>query len=424
MEEVDVPPYFICPISLEIMKDPVTVTTGITYDRDSIEMWLSNPKNVTCPVTKQVIPSDSELTPNHTLRRLIQSWCILNASRGIERIPTPKAPVGKAQIVQILDELARSPQSQCSKSLQRLRSIVSLNSANKRLVEAAGAVDVLAEIISSGNMCSTSSSSEDLTEIDGLLEVKRPSDEALSILYNLQLSPAGVKTLVRKDNGRFVESLMRVMQRSSFESRAYAVMLLRLMFDVAEPMQMITLGQEFFIELVQLLHDQISPDKASKATLKLLVHIMPWGRNRIKAVEAGLVPVLIGLLLDESDCGGRRVNETSLLLLDMTCQCAEGRADLLKHGAGLAVVSKKILRVSQVASDRAVRILMSIAKHSATPGVLQEMLQLGVVAKLCLVLQVNCENKTKEKANEILKMHARTWKKSPCLPVHMLSYYP
>lgn len=420
MEEVDVPQFFICPISLEIMRDPVTLSTGITYDRESIEKWLSNRKNSTCPMTKLPISSDSDLTPNHTLRRLIQSWCTLNASRGIERIPTPKAPISKAQIAQILNE-ARSPQSQ-SKCLRKLRSIASGNSTDRRCIEAAGAVDFLAEIVTSSNKCSTSSSAEDLTDFDGLLEVKSPSDEALSILYNVQLSEAGLKALVGKKNGEFVKSLTHVMQQGSYESRAYAAMLLKSMFEVADPMQMITLSQEFFIELVQLLHDQISP-QASKATLKLLIHLIPWGRNRIKAVEAGLPPVLIGLLLD-CPSNGRRINEMSLMLLEMTCQCAEGRAELLKHKAGLAVVSKKILRVSQVASDRAVRILLSISKHSATPAILQEMLQLGVVAKLCLVLQVECGGKTKEKAKEILKLHARAWKKSPCIPMNLLSSYP
>ena len=35
--EVEVPCYFLCPISLSIMRDPVTLPTGITYDRDGIK---------------------------------------------------------------------------------------------------------------------------------------------------------------------------------------------------------------------------------------------------------------------------------------------------------------------------------------------------------------------------------------------------
>lgn len=38
LSELIVPNHFRCPISLELMKDPVTLSTGITYDRETIEM--------------------------------------------------------------------------------------------------------------------------------------------------------------------------------------------------------------------------------------------------------------------------------------------------------------------------------------------------------------------------------------------------
>ncbi|CAH1436564.1 unnamed protein product [Lactuca virosa] len=184
------------------------------------------------------------------------------------------------------------------------------------------------------------------------------------------------------------------------------------MFEVAEPIQMISIKPHLLKVLTQILANQIS-QKATKAALKLLIGVCPWGRNRIKAVEAGVVSVLIDTLLDCTD--QKRVPEMVLTLLDHLCQCADGRAELLKHGAGLAVVSKKIFRVSQVVSSRAVRILHAVAKFSGNTSVVHEMLQLGVVGKLCFVLQVECGSKTSEKASEILKMHARAWKNSSCI---------
>ncbi|XP_062167970.1 E3 ubiquitin-protein ligase PUB23-like [Alnus glutinosa] len=395
MDEIDVPRFFLCPISLELMKDPVTLPTGITYDRESIEKWLFSGKNNTCPLTKQALAADCDLTPNHTLRRLIQSWCTMNASNGIERIPTPKPPISKIQIDKLLND-AKSPQLK-TKCLQKLRSIASESAANKRCMEAAGAVEFLASIMSSTGE-------------------EASSGEALSILYTLQVSEAVLKTLIGK-NGEFIKSLIRVMQPGNDEPRAYAVLLLKSMLELAEPMQLISLETELFIKLVQVLHDQIS-QQTSNAVLKLLIQLCPWGRNRVKAVNAGAVTVLIGLLLDSSE---REACEMMLMALDILCGCAEGRGELLEHGAGLAIVSKKILRVSSVATNMAVRILLSISKFSASPAVVQEMSQLGVVAKLCLMLQVDCGNKAKEKAREILKLHARAWKSSPCIPKSSLS---
>ncbi|XP_059278528.1 E3 ubiquitin-protein ligase PUB23-like [Lycium ferocissimum] len=400
MEEIQVPPYFICPISLEMMKDPVTISTGITYDRENIEKWIFSNKNNTCPATKQSL-TGIELTPNVTLRRLIQSWCTLNASHGIERFPTPRPPVNKPQIIKLLKE-AKSSKMQM-KSLKTLKSIASENDANKRCMESAGATEFLASIINNTN---------EVSDEEGFTSTQ---DEALSILYQLKLSEHGLRSLITSGSSEFIESLTRVMQRGSYESRAYAVMLMKDMFEASTPTLIFSLKQEFFIQVVQVLRDEIS-QKATKASLQVLVHTCPFGRNKVKAAEAGAVRVLVDLLLDSSE---KRACELMLILLDQICQSAEGRAELLKHAGGLAILSKKILRVSKVGSERAIKILHSISKFSATPSVVQEMLSLGVVAKLCLVLQVDCGSKAKDRAREILKFHAKAWRSSPCIPMNL-----
>ncbi|TKY53165.1 E3 ubiquitin-protein ligase PUB23 [Spatholobus suberectus] len=412
MDEIDVPPFFVCPISLDLMKDPVTVPTGITYDRDSIEKWLFASKNDTCPVTKQPLLPD--LTPNHTLRRLIQAWCTVNASHGIQRIPTPKPPVDKTMVEKLLKDASESPNLQL-RCLRTLKSIASESQTNKRCVESAGAVEFLASVVTTTIATATNSCLEDDVE----LELKTSAaDEALSLLHGIHLSESGFKYLV--NHGHFINSLTIIMQRGIYESRAYAVLLLKSMSEVADPAQLINLKAEMFIELVQVLKDQIS-QKASKATLQTLIQVCPWGRNRVKAVEAGAVPVLVELLLD---CKERKPCEMMLVLLETLCQSADGRAGLLAHAAGLAIVAKKILRVSTMANDRAAKILLNVCRFSAAPNVLQEMVQLGVVAKLCLVLEVDSGNKAKEKAREILKLHARAWRNSPCIPANLLASYP
>lgn len=212
------------------------------------------------------------------------------------------------------------------------------------------------------------------------------------------------------------------MQSDNYESRTYAILLFKSLVNVADPMQIISLTESLFCQLVEALRDQLS-HKASKAAMQVLITVCPLGRNRIKAANAGAVSVIVDLLLDHTI--EKRFCEMALTVLDQLCQCAEGRAELVRHGAGMAVVSKKILRVSRVASDRGVRILLSVAKYSGSnQSVVQEMLQLGVVGKLCLVLQVDCGSKTKEKASEILKLHARAWKTSTCLPPNLITSYP
>ncbi|KAK4286304.1 hypothetical protein QN277_002876 [Acacia crassicarpa] len=420
MEEIDVPSHFLCPISLQLMRDPVTVRTGITYDRENIETWLFSCKDRTCPVTKQFI-FDTDLTPNHTLRRLIQAWCNLNASFGIERIPTPKPPVNKIQIARLLSEANQSPQNHL-KCLTRLRSIAFESDGNKIYLESAGAIEFLASALklSSGRDTQVDDDDECTTDDDECTTVMSSEEAALEVLYHLKPSESHIKSLISNEGIKFIESLIQILRSGNYQSRAYATILLKSAFGVADPSQLINVRTELLAELTRVLRDKIS-QQATKAALKLVVELCPWGKNRIKAAESGVAEVLIEMLLEAWE---RRVCELILIALDQLCGCAEGRAEVVKHGAGMAIVSKKILRVSHVATDRGVKILSSIGRYSGNARVIHEMLQVGAVCKLCLVLQVEASLKTKERAKELLKLHSNVWSISPCIPPPLLQSYP
>lgn len=57
-----------CPISLEVMRDPVIADDGHSYERESIERWLQCHR--TSPLTGRVLLS-RHLIPNHRLRAVI-----------------------------------------------------------------------------------------------------------------------------------------------------------------------------------------------------------------------------------------------------------------------------------------------------------------------------------------------------------------
>ncbi|XP_065017833.1 E3 ubiquitin-protein ligase PUB23-like [Musa acuminata AAA Group] len=411
MEGAEVPPYFLCPVSLEIMRDPVTLATGITYDRENIERWIFSHNHEICPVTKQPLPN-LDVTPNHTLRRLIQAWCAANASNGVERFPTPRPPVDMTRIAALLDE-ARLPQTQVT-ALGKLKAIVAESDRNRRCVESSGAVDVLASIIER-----SVSNSTDLEEVRDGVGSSSATDEAFTILCSLQLSDKSLLGLLQRDDN-VIESLTKVLERSSYPSRAYSLLLLKSLLSVVAPARLLSLREELFRELTKVLRDQISY-QATKAALHALGAVCPWGQNRLKAVQAGAVRVLIELLLDEPE---KRMCEMILGILHQLCTCAEGRAELIGHAAGIAVVSKKMHRVSQPASRMAVKILYTVAKSSPSLAVLHEMLQVGAVSKLCLMLQMDCDMKAKEKIQGILRLHSKVWRNSPCLIPRLRASYP
>ncbi|KAF7818429.1 U-box domain-containing protein 3 [Senna tora] len=70
---VSIPSYFICPLSLELMADPVIVASGQTYERLSIQKWLDHGLTV-CPKTRQRL-THTNLIPNYTVKAMIANWC-------------------------------------------------------------------------------------------------------------------------------------------------------------------------------------------------------------------------------------------------------------------------------------------------------------------------------------------------------------
>ncbi|KAJ8748228.1 hypothetical protein K2173_000636 [Erythroxylum novogranatense] len=72
-EAMTCPEEFKCPLSKELMRDPVILSTGQTYDRPFIQKWLKA-GNRTCPLTQQVL-SHTLLIPNHLVREMIFQWC-------------------------------------------------------------------------------------------------------------------------------------------------------------------------------------------------------------------------------------------------------------------------------------------------------------------------------------------------------------
>ncbi|XP_021818980.1 putative U-box domain-containing protein 50 [Prunus avium] len=68
----DVPSFFLCPIFQEVMKNPHAAADGFSYELDAIEEWLRM-GHETSPMTNLRL-KHTFLTPNHTLRSLIQEW--------------------------------------------------------------------------------------------------------------------------------------------------------------------------------------------------------------------------------------------------------------------------------------------------------------------------------------------------------------
>ncbi|KAG9439570.1 hypothetical protein H6P81_019735 [Aristolochia fimbriata] len=100
---VPIPADFCCPLSLELMSDPVIVASGQTYERAFIRKWLDQGLTV-CPKTRQTL-SHTNLIPNYTVKALIANWCELNNIK----LPDPVKSVVLKQPAALLHSPDSSP---------------------------------------------------------------------------------------------------------------------------------------------------------------------------------------------------------------------------------------------------------------------------------------------------------------------------
>ena len=93
--KIDFPPEFICPITQDIMVEPVTTSGGHTYELSAISHWFKN-KNKKDPATNKVL-KNKILYPNHALRSLISNF-----------IPTCKLIINELRKKEGLNKTQRS----------------------------------------------------------------------------------------------------------------------------------------------------------------------------------------------------------------------------------------------------------------------------------------------------------------------------
>ncbi|GMI68798.1 plant U-box 4 [Hibiscus trionum] len=93
---VHIPADFCCPLSLELMTDPVIVASGQTYERAFIKNWIGLGLTV-CPKTRQTL-SHTNLIPNYTVKALIANWCESNNVK----LPNPMKSISLNQSYPVL----------------------------------------------------------------------------------------------------------------------------------------------------------------------------------------------------------------------------------------------------------------------------------------------------------------------------------
>jgi hypothetical protein len=154
-----IPKDFCCPISWDLMRDPVIISTGQTYDRSSISRWIDE-GHCTCPKTGQMLVH-SRVVPNKALRNLIMQW---SAVHGIPYDPpassessytslSSKAAVeaNRATSLLLIQQLAHGSPYSKTVAAREIRLLAKTGKENRAFIAEAGAIPHLHNLLSSSN---------------------------------------------------------------------------------------------------------------------------------------------------------------------------------------------------------------------------------------------------------------------------------
>lgn len=154
--------------------------------------------------------------------------------------------------------------------------------------------------------------------------------------------------------------------------------------------------------LVKIIRDSVSTSSAKASLMVIYRAISCNDQIAARFVRLGLVEVITEMMVNNAE---QSVCERSLVVLNAICDNEQGKEDVLRNALIVPLLVKKVLRVSDLATQCSVSILWKLWKNNGKSDdcLLVEALQVGAFEKLLVLLQVGCEDKTKEKASELLR---------------------
>lgn len=307
-DPIVVPEDFLCPISLELMRDPVIVATGQTYERSFIQRWIDS-GNATCPKTQQKL-ENLTLTPNYVMRSLITQWC---AQHNIEQ-PTGltngkiKKSDGSfrdvsgdiAAIQALVRKLSSRSIEECRAAAAEIRSLSKRSTDNRVLIAEFGGIQFLVNLLTTDDV---------LTQ-----------ENAVTSILNLSIYENN-KGLIMLAGA--VPSIVQVLRNGSTEARENAAATL-FSLSLGDENKIIIGASGAIPALVELLQNGSARGKKDAATA--LFNLCIYQGNKGRAVRAGIITALLKMLTDSSNC----MVDEALTIMSVLASHPEAKVAIVK----------------------------------------------------------------------------------------------
>ncbi|XP_061985190.1 U-box domain-containing protein 1-like [Populus nigra] len=354
----NIPDEFRCPISLDLMKDPVIVASGHTYDRNSIAQWI-NSGHHTCPKSgKRLI--HTALIPNYALKSLVHQWCQDNnvplienstsssskfersssksklSEKGIEHISSTKAAMDAVKMTAefLVGKLAMgSPEIQ-RQAAYELRLLAKTGMDNRRIIAEAGAIPFLVTLLSSTD--------------------PRIQENAVTALLNLSIFDNN-KILIMAAGS--IDSIINVLESGkTMEARENAAATIFSLSIISDCKVTIGTRPRAFSALVGLLREGTATGKKDAASA--LFNLSLYNANKASVVVAGAVPLLIELLMDDK----AGITDDALALLALLSGCSEGLEEIRQSRILMPMVIDLLRFGSTKGKENSITLLLGLCK--------------------------------------------------------------
>ncbi|KAE8665991.1 U-box domain-containing protein 27 [Hibiscus syriacus] len=375
---ITVPSLFRCPISLDVMKSPVSLCTGVTYDRASIQRWLDSGNN-TCPATMQVLQS-KEFVPNRNLQRLIQVWFDSVARRQVDaELAGANSGVPSQDQVKLL---VKQLDSSCLSSLMKIVCFARESEENR----------------------------EFLARMDGFFNSvfdfmrKAESDIKLieQIVRILDLIQSKIQDKEPLLQSNCLSTILVILQRGTSDSQIQSLRLLESIAIDGESKLKIAEKEGLLLQLVESLSKE-KDERLIEASLSCLSTITKPKRVKPKLIQYRIIPKLKNLLSEPNMSVS--VIEKSLKLLETSSFCKEGRVEIQHDSILLQAIVQKVLKVSSKATEHAVTVLWSVCclfrEEKAREAVVSSS---NGMTKFLLLMQRDCSSAIKQMSADLLKI--------------------
>ncbi|TKY74058.1 U-box domain-containing protein 43 [Spatholobus suberectus] len=320
---------FYCPISHDIMVDPVETSSGKTYERSAIEKWFAE-GNTLCPLTR--LPLDTKvLRPNKTLRQSIQEWKDRNTMIAISTIKSElETNEEDGVIIQSLDKLQdlcleREVHREWLKLENYITVLVGLLSSKNR--EIRRRVLLILSMLAMDN----AENKEDIAKVDNALgaivrSLSRQAEErklALELLLGLSKSKM-VCSLIGNIQGSIL-LLVTMLNSDDVEAAENAHELLENLSFLDQ--NVIEMAKANYLKPL-LLKLSTGPENMKIVMTETLSEITLTDQNKLSLVKDGALQPLLQLLLN-NDVEIKKVAVKALLQLS---SLPENGLQMIKEG--------------------------------------------------------------------------------------------